>query len=132
MEDHIFDDLVVVKRSGQRVELNGLKIAVDIKKAFDATGSYKEYDVNKVYTDTLNYIKNNYKDRKTISVEDIQDIIEKILNSSKYQNVYMEFSQYRLRRAESRKAFSIKQQHKFVKAIEQFDSINFNDKPLEV
>ena len=41
------------------------------------------------------------------------------MKQSKFNDVYKSFNEYRLRRAESRKAFSIKQQHKFVKAIER-------------
>ena len=125
--DNVFEDLVVVKRSGQRVNFNSLKIVVAIKAAFDSLGSYTELDANKVYKDTLNYIKDNYTDRKTISVEDIQDIIEKTLQEDGYEDVYKSFSMYRLRRAESRKAFSIKQQHKFVKAIEKIGEYQNKD-----
>jgi len=35
MIENIFEELVVVKRSGQRVNFNGTKIAVAIKSAFD-------------------------------------------------------------------------------------------------
>lgn len=133
MDNHDFDELIVVKRSGQRVNFNGLKIAIAIKKAFDnVSGPYTEKDVNRIYEETLYYISNTYKGRKTINVEDIQDIIEQILNGSRYPDVYQEFSGYRLRRAESRKAFAIKQQHKFVKAIEAIGYLNSsNDKPNE-
>ncbi len=112
-------DLIIVKRSGQRVSFNGTKIALAIKKAFDDL--YDEYDVskvNKVYEDVLKYINDNYKDRKTISVEDIQDIIEMILKEDGFINVYEAFNSYRLKRAASRESFEVKQQHKFVKAIE--------------
>lgn len=120
-----FNDLVVVKRSGQRVDFNGLKIAVAIKNAFDNNGDkYNEKDINKVYADTIQYIIDNYSDRKTINVEDIQDIIETVLKKDKYLDVFKSFSDYRIRRAESRKAFSEKQQHKFVKAIEKIGFIN--------
>lgn len=122
---NIFSEITVVKRSGQRVNFNGSKIALAIKKSFDNTfREYKLEEVNKVYEDTLNYILNNYKTRKTINVEDIQDIIENILKKDNYIDVYESFRNYRLRRAESRKAFSIKQQHKFVKAIEKIGLIN--------
>ena len=50
MKEEVFNDLVVVKRSGQRVSFNGHKIAIAIKKGFDSV--YEEYDekeVNKVY-----------------------------------------------------------------------------------
>ena len=50
MEDTIFKDLTVVKRSGQRVSFNGLKIAVAIKRAFESvTEDYNEKDINFVY-----------------------------------------------------------------------------------
>src|SRR5574344_774124 len=117
MEDTTLKDLVVVKRSGQRVEFNQLKIAVAIKSSFDNTKcDYEEADINKVFEDTIKYIIKNYQDRKTINVEDIQDIIEKTLLNDNYKDIYESFSDYRIKRAESRKAFSEKQQHKFVKA----------------
>lgn len=129
-------DLIVVKRSGQRVEFNGTKIALAIKKSFDQvyfTDSGKQ--INKVYEDVLDYIEKNYRYRKTINVEDIQDIIEERLKANKYMDVYDAFNEYRTRRADSRKAFSIKQQHKFVKAIERIinqNSKNINSSPNEL
>ena len=119
MERDFFDDLTVVKRSGQRVEFNDAKVALAIKKGFDSV--YEEYDekeVNKVKEKVLSYIKKEYKDRKTIGVEDIQDAIEKELQDLKFDEVYTSFKGYRERRAASRDAFVVKQQHKFVKAIE--------------
>ena len=125
IDNHSLEDLVVVKRSGQRVEFNSLKIAVAIKNAFDSTPSnYSNNDINKVYEDTLSYIYNNYKDRKTINVEDIQDVIELILKRDSYIDIYDSFSGYRLRRSESRKSFAVKQQHKFVKAIEKIGCVD--------
>ena len=129
-EEQVLSDLVVVKRSGQRVSFNGTKIAIAIKKAFDNVDvdiSLKK--VNKVYEDVLCYIKNNYATRKTINVEDIQDIIETKLKENKFYDVYQAFSDYRIKRAASRKAFSIKQQHKFVRAIERI--INENKSVIE-
>ena len=115
-------DLVVVKRSGQRVSFNDSKIAVVIKKAFDAVyENANEENINKVFEKVLNFINKNYKDRKTINVEDIQDIIEKILQSEGYEDVFLSFKEYRDRRAASRKIFNEKQTHKFVKAIEKVE-----------
>ena len=77
MKGDILSELVVVKRSGQRVSFNGAKVAIAIKKGFDSV--YEEYDekeVNKVYEKVLKSIEKNYQDRKTIGVEEIQDIIE--------------------------------------------------------
>ena len=119
MWNEVLEDLVVVKRSGQRVDFNASKIAIAIKKAFDAV--YEDVDerkIFKVFESVLSHINNNYKDRKTINVEDIQDIIENSLRKEHYEDVYYAFNEYRQKRAASRKVFSEKQQHKFVKAIE--------------
>lgn len=112
-------ELVVVKRSGQRISFNGTKIAVAIKYAFDNVRDKNEEDVNKVYSKVLEYINTNYSDRKTINVEDIQDIIESILKEENYLDVYNAFSEYRVKRSASRDIFDRKQQHKFVKATEK-------------
>ena len=119
MERDFFNDIIVVKRSGQRVNFNDTKIALAIKKGFDSV--YEDYDeklVNNVKEKVLDYIEKNYKDRKTIGVEDIQDVIEEMLKKLKYTEVYDSYKGYRERRTASRDAFVVKQQHKFVKAIE--------------
>ena len=132
------NELIVVKRSGQRVGFNSTKIAIAIKKAFDQVSSDNyEKHINKVYEDVLLHINNNYGDRKTINVEDIQDIIETKLRDNKFIDVYKAFSDYRIRRAASRQAFGIKQQHKFAKAIERIVNDNrenkyANDKPNDI
>lgn len=126
------DNLIVVKRSGQRVDFNEYKIVVAVKQAFDSVSSENnERNINIVYEEVINYINENYFDRKTINVEDIQDIIETTLKNRKYFNVYKSFSEYRQKRAASRQIFKIKQQHKFIKALEKIledDSLkNDND-----
>ena len=120
MKKDVFDELVVVKRSGQRVNFNGYKIAVAIKSAFDNTNThYDECNINNVYENVLKNIESNYVARKTINVEDIQDIIEAELKHQKYFKVYKEFNEYREKRAKSRQTFKIKQQHKFARAMER-------------
>ena len=128
MEKDLLEELVVVKRSGQRVNFNDTKIALAVKKGFDSV--YEEYDeklVNKAKEKVLSEIRKNYKDRKTIGVEDIQDIIEKELKILKHDEVYESFKSYRERRAASREAFVVKQQHKFVKAIESLGLKSANE-----
>ena len=123
MWNEVLEGLIVVKRSGQRVEFNASKIAIAVKKAFDAVYiEADEREVYKVFEKVLTYINENYKERKTINVEDIQDIIENVLKNEKFENVLTSFQDYRQKRAASRKAFSEKQQHKFVKAIEKVES----------
>ena len=119
MENSVLEEIVVVKRSGQRVNFNETKVALAIKKGFDSV--YEDYDeklVNTVKEKVLATIEKEYKERKTIGVEDIQDLIEETLKKMKYDEVYESFKGYRERRAASRDAFVVKQQHKFVKAIE--------------
>jgi len=120
MESNVFNDLVVVKRSGQRVPFNGTKIAIAIKKAFDSVYTeHNENNVNKIYNIVLKYISDNYTDRKTITVEAVQDIIEYILKQEKFEDVYRSFNTYRLKRKASREIFDRKQQHKFIKSTEK-------------
>ena len=86
----VFDELTIVKRSGQRVSFNGSKIAVAIKSAFDDVYTENMEDkVNIIYGKVLDRIESLYSDRKTINVEDIQDIIENILKEEKYLKTYM-------------------------------------------
>ena len=85
---------------------------------FEITEMMLDYFINKVKEKVLDYIEKEYKDRKTIGVEDIQDAIEEMLKKMKYDEVYESFKGYRERRTASREAFVEKQQHKFVKAIE--------------
>ena len=133
MWNEVLENLVVVKRSGQRVEFNASKIAIAIKKAFDAV--YQEPDekqIYKVFENVLKYINNNYGDRKTINVEDIQDTIEGQLNSLGFKEVYEAFSDYRQRRAASRKVFNEKQQHKFTKVTEAIENIDISLTPQQM
>lgn len=120
INNEILDNITVVKRSGQRVNFNITKIAIAIKNAFDSVSNdYQGDKINNVFEKVLQYIEIEYKERKTINVEDIQDIIEKVLQEEKYMEVFKSFNNYRIRRAASRKVFSIKEQHKFVKAVEK-------------
>ena len=133
MWNEVLENLVVVKRSGQRVEFNASKIAIAIKKAFDAV--YQESDENQVYKvfeSVLKYINNNYGERKTINVEDIQDTIESQLKDLGFEKVYEAFSDYRKRRAASRKVFSEKQQHKFTKITEAIENIDTSLTPQQM
>ena len=125
MWNEVLENIVVVKRSGQRVEFNASKIAIAIKKAFDAV--YQEPDENQIYSvfeSVLKFINKEYSERKTISVEDIQDTIEDHLKKLGFDDVHKAFQEYRQKRAASRKAFSEKQQHKFVKVIETIGNID--------
>lgn len=120
-------NLKVVKRNGKKVDFNGAKIALAIKKGFDSitvdeddeTKKYTEKDVNKVYVGVLNRIEKEYQNEEKIKIEDIQDMIEDELRKKGYEDVYFSFSTYRERRAQSRQAFlDDKRLHKISKIFE--------------
>ena len=124
IEEEKLDYLTVIKRSGKKVEWNGTKIAIAIKKAFDSLEkgeekSYSEKDVNKVYNAVIKRIEKQYKNEEKIKIEAIQDLIEAELQKQGYPDVYKAFADYRERRTISRQVFfGEKKQHKFLKALE--------------
>ena len=137
IEEEKLDYLTVVKRSGKKVEWNGTKIALAIKKSFDSLEkgeerSYSEKDVNKVYNSVIKRIEKEYKNEEKIKIEAIQDLIESELQKQGYPDVYKAFADYRERRNISRQIFfGEKKQHKFLKALESLglkSSSEVNDK----
>lgn len=111
-------DIVIIKRNNKKDSFQPEKIAVAIKKGFDSVSNhYTAHDSHLVFTNVLRQIHEQAKSNNQISIEDIQDIIEKQLIKLGYNDVYESFSSYRLRRNESRRVFFSKQ-HKFLKAIE--------------
>lgn len=119
----MFDNIKVIKRDGKKVDFDGTKIAIAIKKGFDSitldeeNPKYTENDINKVYNLVIDEISKLDIDR--IKIEEIQDMIEENLQKEKYYDVYKSFSEYRERRAQSRQIFfEEKRQHKFLKALE--------------
>ena len=110
----------VIKRDGKKVDFNGEKIAVAIRKGFInaiSNVAYTEEDHNKVYEKVLKDIEEEYTSDGEVPIEHIQDLIEKELKEMGYIAIYDSFSSYRFRRSESRKAFQ-NRQHKLMKAIE--------------
>ena len=121
----------VIKRDGKKVDFDGTKIALAIKKGFDSINNekeenkYNESDVNKIYNLVINEI--NSLEIEKINIEEIQDLIEKKLEENGYIDVKTSFAEYRERRAQSRKIFFEEQkQHKFLKGLEEL-TIKQND-----
>ena len=118
--------LIVIKRNGKKVDFDGTKISLAIKKGFDnvneqdeETGKYlyDEKDIKKVYDDVIKTIEKKYTDK--IKIEEIQDLIEASFLKKGYQEVHDSFAEYRERRAKSREMFvDDKRMHKFLKTIE--------------
>lgn len=118
-------NLKVVKRNGKKVNFDGAKIALAIKKGFDSVLNddgdlkYNGKDINLVYNAVIDKIEKDYIENDKIKIEDIQDLIEEMLKKKGYDDVYDSFSSYRERRAHSRALFfDEKKTHKFLKSIE--------------
>jgi len=119
-------ELVVVKRNGKKVDFDGTKILLAIKKGFDnvndqdeETGKYiyDEKDIKKVYNEVIKTIEKEFTEK--IKIEEIQDLIEQAMEKKGYKEVHDSFAEYRERRAKSREMFiDDKRMHKFLKTIE--------------
>jgi ribonucleoside-triphosphate reductase len=124
--ENMLENLKVVKRNGRKVNFDTTKVAIAIKKGFDGINrieedeeKYTTKDIQKIYQNVIKKIVKDYKDKDKIKIEEIQDLIEETLKKYKYEDVYTSFSQYRERRAQSRKLFSDeKKMHKFLKSLE--------------
>ncbi len=125
IEDKILA-ITVIKRNGKKVDFDGSKIAVAIKKGFDSVATeeekkYNEKDIQKIYQKVIKRIDKEFVSENIdkIKIEEIQDLIEDELKKNNYEDVYESFSEYRERRTASRQAFSDeKKMHKFLKSIE--------------
>ncbi len=115
----IKERLKVAKRNNKKVDFKEEKIAIAIKKGFNSVQNeeYDEGDINKVFLCVINEIEKNYSDKKTIKIEEVQDIVEKQLLKNDYDDVYQSYSDYRERRKEARELFSSKQ-NQLLKVLE--------------
>ena len=127
-------DIAVIKRNGRKVDFDGTKIAIAIKKGFDSVivdeqnSKYTDKDINKVFLAVLSKIEIFKKSNDRIKIEEIQDFIEEELQKQKYFDVYKSFSTYRENRKKSREVFlNEKKQHKFIKVIENLGLQSRND-----
>ena len=136
--ESILDTLTVIKRNGKKVDFDEKKIALAIKKGFDSVevdvdedGKEKKYttkDVQTVFQAVLKRIEKIAKDKDKIQIEEIQDLIEEVLSSKGYEDVYKSFSEYRERRNDSRQAFfDDKKTHKFLKSLENLGLKSANE-----
>ena len=118
LDDKVLE-LIVIKRDGKKTKFEEEKIAIAIKKGFDSIEEekYTDKDITKVYESVIKEITKDYKEKKSIKIEDIQDLIEEKLKKYEYTDVYNNFSAYRTLRNKSRELFKEKE-HKFLKSIE--------------
>ena len=94
--------LLVAKRDGETVEFQLDKITMAIKKAFKATGkSYTADIIELLSLRVTSEFQEKIKDSR-ISVEDIQDSVEKVLEESGYTDVAKAYILYRKQREKIR------------------------------
>ena len=82
----------VIKRNGERVDFDPRKIEVAILKAFAEVRSESDDDIRECARRIAKEIESIGKD---LSVEDIQDMVEKKLMATKYKDVAKAYVEYR-------------------------------------
>lgn len=93
--------LYVVKRDGREVEFNSDKIAQAIKGSAGEIGlNLKESEVLDAVHKVIKYIESEYK--KTITVEQIQNFVEKALKDEGHKDIAVAYSAYRSERTKVR------------------------------
>lgn len=93
--------LYVVKRDGREVEFNTDKIRNAIKKASNEVGeSLKESEVLICIQRVIKYIEESQKEK--VSVEEVQNLVEKALVDSGHTNIEKAYSEYRRERTRVR------------------------------
>lgn len=105
--------LYVVKRDGREVPFDSIKISRAIKRAAKEVGeSIKESELLEVVKKVISYIE--LSEKESITVEEIQNLIEKALLLNNYINVKKVYSSYRKERTKVREIKS-----DLMKAIEK-------------
>jgi ribonucleoside-triphosphate reductase len=84
----------ILKRNGLEETFNPKKITIAIEKAGTATGEFGQDVAHKLALKTLSILHNTVKNRIP-SVEEIQDIVEKVLLSSVYKKTAKAYLLYR-------------------------------------
>ncbi len=93
--------LKIQKRNGAIVDFDLTKIERAIEKAIHAIGKTKDIHAHTLTKHVLTQLEEHYAD--TIpTVEDIQDVVEKVLIAHNYPELAKAYIQYRTKRAESR------------------------------
>lgn len=85
----------VIKRSGKVVALDQSKIAKAVNKAFAATGEGSEAASKKVAAKVVQMLNKNYKKGYIPEIEEIQDLVEKVLMILDFEETAKAYILYR-------------------------------------
>lgn len=101
------ESMFVKKRDGRMVRFEREKIARAIEKARKATGEFGTEEVNRIAAGVENFIANSPKTGDTVTVETIQDIVERALMAGGYFRTAKAYILYREKRRQSREGGSV-------------------------
>ena len=88
--------MTVIKRNGMKVAFDKNKISNAIKKAFQDIDNKTETEIQTCCDKIATEIANSPKE--SLTVEEIQDMVEKKLMASSYKEVAQEYTRYRILR----------------------------------
>ena len=93
--------LYVVKRDGRKAEFNPDKISKAIRRAAIEEGlELKTSQIMAVVQKVINYIE--MEELEEVTVEEIQNLVEKALRDQDYKNISLAYSNYRRERTKVR------------------------------
>jgi len=110
----------ITKRDGRTVTFEPEKIAKAVFKAFEATGEGSLIDAKKVSDKVVQLLNKNYKEGYTPSIEEIQDLVERVLMILDFDNTAKAYIIYR-------------EQHRKIRETEQSldEAVNLVDKYIQ-
>jgi len=108
----------IIKRDGRKVKFESEKIIQAIEKAGQATGEFGREVAEKLAAKVLLLAKEVLKDKKTPTVEEIQDIVELVLFNSPFWKTARAYAIYR-------------EQHRQLREIVSQADVSLVDKYLE-
>ena len=94
--------MIVIKRDGSGVEFDAERIYSAIEKSAEATGEFDMSEARNLTNSVVNYIKKTEDYNNEISVESIQDIVERALMASGYFKTARAYIIYREKRSQAR------------------------------
>lgn len=94
--------MIVIKRDGSKVEFDVERIYSAIAKSAEATGEFDMSEARNLTNSVVNYIKKTEDYNDEISVESIQDIVERALMASGYFKTARAYIIYREKRSQAR------------------------------